>query len=77
MALEVWRQGLDKQPSHRPTLFALSRLCKELGLVDEATRHCRQLVAMVPDEAEYPQNLGLMLLKQGELFEGFKLYEAR
>ncbi|MCD6293035.1 MAG: tetratricopeptide repeat protein [Deltaproteobacteria bacterium] len=77
MALEVWRQGLDRQSSHRSTLFALSRLCKELGLVAEATRYCRQLVAMVPGEAEYRQNLGLMLLKQGELLEGFKLYEAR
>ncbi len=77
MALEAWRQGLDRQSSHRPTLFALSRLCKEQGLVAEATLYCRQLVAMVPDEAEYRQNLGLMLLKQGELLEGFKLYEAR
>jgi len=77
MALEVWRQGLEKQSSHRPTLFALSRLCKEQGLVAEATLFCRQLVTMVPDEAEYRQNLGLMLLKQGELLEGFKLYEAR
>ncbi|MEA1922159.1 MAG: tetratricopeptide repeat protein [Pseudomonadota bacterium] len=77
MALEVWRQGLDKDPLHRPTLFALSRLCKEQGLVAEATIYCRQLLAMVPDEAEYRQNLGLMLLKQGNLLEGFKLYEAR
>ena len=77
MALEVWQQGLEKQSSHRATLFALSRLCKEQGLVAEATLYCRQLVSMVPDEAEYRQNLGLMLLKQGELFEGFKLYEAR
>ena len=77
MALEVWRQGLENQLSHRPTLFALSRLCKEQGLVAEATIYCRQLVTMAPGEAEYRQNLGLMLLKQGELLEGFKLYEAR
>ncbi len=77
IALEVWRQGLDRQSSHRPTLFALSRLSKELGLVADAILYCRQLVAMAPDEAEYQQNLGLMLLKQGDLLEGFKLYEAR
>ena len=77
MALEMWRQGLEKQASHRATLFALSRLCKEQGLADEATLYCRQLVAMVSGEDEYRQNLGLMFLKQGELLEGFKLYEAR
>ncbi len=76
-ALEVWRRCLEKQPLHRPTIFGLSRICKELGLVVEATLYCRQLVEMVPDEAEYLQNLGLMLLKQGVLVEGFKLYEAR
>lgn len=77
MALDVWRQGLEKHSSHGPTLFALSRLCKEHGLVAEATLYCRQLVAMFPGEAEYRQNLGLMLLKQGALLEGFELYEAR
>ncbi len=76
-ALQVWRQGLERQKSHQPTLFALSRLCKEQGLVAEATGYCRQLTMLAPDEAEYRQNLGIMLLKQGELYEGFKLYEAR
>ncbi len=76
-ALRVWRQGLERQKSHQPILFALGRLCKEQGLITEATAYCRQLTMLAPDEAEYRQNLGIMLLKQGELLEGFKLYEAR
>ena len=76
-ALQLFRQIVAAEPDHLRALFALSRIAKESGLVDEAIAGCRRLVELVPEDAEFCQNLGLMLLKNGNWREGFKLYEAR
>ncbi len=76
-ALPLFRQVVAAEPDHLRALFALSRIAKESGLVDEAIAGCRRLVELVPEDAEFCQNLGLVLLKNGNWREGFKLYEAR
>ncbi len=76
-ALKIFSQIIAVEPGHLRALFALSRIAKELGRVDEAITYCRKLVELAPNEAEFRQNLGLMLLKNGEWGEGFDLYEAR
>ncbi|MCK5679505.1 hypothetical protein KAI46_01685, partial [bacterium] len=76
-ALQLFRQVVAAEPDHLRALFALSRIAKESGLVDEAIAGCRKLVELVPEEAEFCQNLGIILLKNGNWREGFKLYEAR
>jgi tetratricopeptide (TPR) repeat protein len=76
-ALQVHRQIVVDDPKHIRALFAISRIAKELGFVDEAIKHCRRLVELAPGNAEFQQNLGFMLLKNGEWDEGLDLYEAR
>ncbi|MEA3333765.1 MAG: tetratricopeptide repeat protein, partial [Pseudomonadota bacterium] len=76
-ALKIFSQFIAVEPGHIWALFALSRIAKELGRVDEAIIYCRKLVELAPNEAEFRQNLGFLLLKTGDWEEGFKLYEAR
>jgi len=58
-------------------LYLLGRFAKEMNRLDEAEECCRKLVAIVPEEPEYRQNLGFVLLKKGEWDEGLELFEAR
>jgi len=78
---EAARQGLlellSRDPDHRRALYLLGRLSLEMGWLEEAEKCCRKLVELVPTEAEYRQNLGFVLLKQGRWEEGLALYEAR
>ncbi len=76
-ALLIFRQVVAAESDHRWALFAVSRVAKELGLVQEAIANCRKLVELFPEEAEFRQNLGFVLLKNGEWGDGFELYEAR
>ncbi len=77
VALQFFRRVVEGSPRYERALFALSRLCKEQGLVDDAIGYCRRLVEFFPENVEYRQNLGMVLLKRGEWAEGFELYEAR
>jgi len=76
-ARRFFREVLARNPDHHRALFGLSRLSQEMNWLDEAERCCRRLVELVPGEAEYRQNLGFVLLKQGRWDEGFSLYESR
>ncbi|MCP3954986.1 MAG: tetratricopeptide repeat protein [Desulfobacterales bacterium] len=76
-ALQRFRQVINVERGHKKALFALSRVTKESGLVEESIVYCRRLVELAPENAEYRQNLGLMLLKKGEWDEGLELYESR
>ncbi|MCK5680777.1 tetratricopeptide repeat protein, partial [bacterium] len=76
-ALKIFSQIIVVEPGHIRALFALSRIAKELGRVDEAITYCSKLVEQAPNEAEFRQNLGIVLLKKGDWEEGFELYEAR
>ena len=76
-ALRIFRQLVAADPENLRAHFALSRIAKESGLVNEAILSCRRLVELAPEEAEFRQNLGFVLLKNGEWGEGLELYEAR
>ncbi len=77
VARDIFLRIIKTEPEHLQALFALSRIGKELGLVDEAIKFCRKLVTLAPEEAEFRQNLGILLLKSGNWQEGFELYESR
>lgn len=76
-ALAGLRRVFKMRPGHAKALFALSRLAKENGLIDEALAACRRLVELFPKSAKYRFDLGLLLLKTGAWREGFALYEER
>lgn len=76
-ALQIFRRLVADEPENIRALFALSRVAKESGLVSEAIVNCRKLVELAPEDPEFRQNLGFMLLKNSEWEEGFKFYEAR
>ena len=77
IALRILRRIVVTEPKNEHCLFALSRLCKEFGLVDESIGYCRKLAELFPENNKFKFNLGLVLLKNGFWEEGFELYEAR
>ncbi len=71
------RRVLERQPGNIRALYLRARFAKELNRLDEAEECCRRLVALVPEEPEYRQNLGFVLLKKGKWEEGLELFETR
>jgi tetratricopeptide (TPR) repeat protein len=50
----------------------LGRLCKEMGLANEAVNHFTQCLSLKPNEPEYSENLTLALLDAGKIKEAIE-----
>jgi len=66
-ARQTWRDAVALQPASVPAWFALSLVCEDLGLHDEAQTALEQVLRHEPAHAEAQVNLGLLLQKRGEL----------
>ncbi|MBF0267082.1 MAG: tetratricopeptide repeat protein [Alphaproteobacteria bacterium] len=76
-ALECARRAIGQEPGRADLWNNLALVQDEMGLRADAETSYRRCLSLAPSHAEARCNLGMTLLAQGHLIEGFKAYEAR
>jgi tetratricopeptide (TPR) repeat protein len=74
-AVAIYRQILQANPAHSPTLFYLGAAYQTLRDLPAATDCYRRLLLLEPANAEVHYQLGLTLHKQGNLADAATSYE--
>lgn len=76
-AMAAHRESLRIDPTSADSHSNYGGTLHELGLFDDAMAEFRQALKINPELIEAKGSLGLSLLLQGDLLEGFRLYESR
>ncbi|HXE56267.1 MAG TPA: tetratricopeptide repeat protein [Tepidisphaeraceae bacterium] len=76
-AVAAQQQALALRPVLPEAYVNLATACREAGRFDDANDACIRAVELRPGYAEAEWNLGLGRLLEGNLKEGWELYEAR
>jgi tetratricopeptide (TPR) repeat protein len=63
-ALELFRQGLERDPNHRQTLHMISLALLQEGSLDEAEEYARRILKRTPGYAEARNTLGVVAFKR-------------
>ncbi|TAN56873.1 MAG: glycosyltransferase family 41 protein [Rhodospirillales bacterium] len=76
-AEECLKRALTQEPGRFQLWNNLALIQDEMGERKQAEESYRQCLALAPDLAAAQCNLGINLLAQGRLIEGFQAYESR
>ena len=75
-AIEVYRQLADKQPENAIALNNLAYLEHQEGMLDDAEKHARQALEVVPKAPEIADTLAQVLIDKGETEDAKAIYDS-
>lgn len=76
-SLACYEQLLQERPNDPDLHYGLGNTCKEMGEFSKSIAAYRQGLSCAPEHHDLQVNLSLQLLLDGQLAEGWDMYEAR
>src|SRR5262245_10519780 len=73
-AHKVYRRVLEAVPNHPRALHYAGVLAHQLGRNDEALKLIERSIALVPDQADWCSNLGIVFQSDNRLHDAIALY---
>lgn len=75
-AVKVYRQLVEKQPENAIALNNLAYLEHQEGMLDEAEKHARQALKVIPNAPEVADTLAQVLIEKGDNEDAKAIYDS-